>query len=132
MRALRRAACISIAATCMSFSGQIWAACLDSGMQVQILGSGGPGSSGGRASSAYIVWIDGVGRILIDAGSGTKDQFYAADASLEDIELIALSHFHPDHSAELPAILWPSGLNTRFVQLPGTLSENRFSLDTVP
>jgi len=113
MRALRRATCISIAATCVSFSGQNSAACLDSGVQVQILGSGGPGPSAGRASSGYVVWIDGVGRILVDAGSGTKDQFHTADASLEDIELLALSHFHPDHSAELAAILWPVGSQAR-------------------
>jgi ribonuclease BN (tRNA processing enzyme) len=113
MRTLRRAACISIAAACMGFSGQNWAACLDSGVQVQILGSGGPGPSAGRASSGYVVWIDGVGRIMVDAGSGTKDQFHAAGASLEDIELLALSHFHPDHSAELPAILWPAGSQAR-------------------
>jgi ribonuclease BN (tRNA processing enzyme) len=92
----------------MGFSGQNWAACLDRGVQVQILGSGGPGPSAGRASSGYVVWIDGVGRIMVDAGSGTKDQFHTAGASLEDIELLALSHFHPDHSAELPAILWPA------------------------
>ena len=123
MRTLRRAACISIAAACMGFSGQNWAACLDSGVQVQILGSGGPGPSAGRASSGYVVWIDGVGRIMVDAGSGTKDQFHAAGASLEDIELLALSHFHPDHSAELPAILWPAGSQAR---LSGPAGDDSF------
>jgi ribonuclease BN (tRNA processing enzyme) len=113
MPALRRAALVSIVAACVSFSGQSWAACMDTGVQVQILGSGGPGPSAGRASAAYVIWIDGVGRIMVDAGSGTKDQFHAAAASLEDIELIALSHFHPDHSAELPAILWPAGSQAR-------------------
>jgi len=113
MPVLRRAALISFAAACISFSGQNWAACIDSGVQVQILGSGGPGPSAGRASAGYIIWIDGVGRIMVDAGSGTKDQFHAAGASLEDIELLALSHFHPDHSAELPAILWPAGSQAR-------------------
>ena len=62
MRALRLAACISIAVTCMTFSGRNWAACLDSGVQVQILGSGGPGPSAGRASAGYVVWIVRVSR----------------------------------------------------------------------
>ena len=123
MRLLGRAACISIAAACMGFSGQNWAACLDSGVQVQILGSGGPGPSAGRASAGYVVWIDGVGRIMVDAGSGTKDQFHAAGASLEDIELLALSHFDPDHSAELPAILWPAGSQAR---LSGPTGDDSF------
>jgi len=113
MPALRRVAIISIAAICVSFSGQNWAVCLDSGVQVQILGSGGPGPSAGRASAGYVIWINGVGRIMVDAGSGTKDQFHTAGASLEDIELLAISHFHPDHSAELPAILWPAGSQAR-------------------
>jgi ribonuclease BN (tRNA processing enzyme) len=85
----------------------VWSACLESGFQVQVLGSGGPHSSEGRALSGYIVWIDGVSRVMVDAGSGTKDHFHASGASLDDIDLIALSHLHPDHSAELPAILWP-------------------------
>lgn len=83
--------------------------CLDSGVQLQILGSGGPGASGGRASSGYLLWVDGVSRIMVDAGSGTKDQFHRSGANTNDIELLALSHLHPDHSAALPAIFWPFG-----------------------
>lgn len=83
--------------------------CLDSGVQLQILGSGGPRASGGRASSGYLLWVDGVSRIMVDAGSGTKDQFHRTGANSDDIELVALSHLHPDHSAELPAIFWPAG-----------------------
>ena len=100
---------LGIACAFVSASFNAEATCLASGMQVQILGSGGPNHSGGRASAGYIVWVDGVGRIMVDAGSGTKDQFHRAGASLTDIELFAISHFHPDHSSEFPAILWPSG-----------------------
>ena len=99
----------SISILSLIASTSVWSACLDSGVQLQILGSGGPGASGGRASAAYLLWIDGVGRIMVDAGSGTKDQFYRSGAKLDDIELVALSHLHPDHSVELPAILWPAG-----------------------
>ena len=102
----------SIAALSFGFSASGWSVCLDSGesnVQLQILGSGGPGDSGGRASASYLLWIDGVGRILIDTGSGTKDQFYRSGANLNDIALVALSHFHPDHSVELPGLLWPAG-----------------------
>ena len=92
----------SISVLSLIASASVWSACLDSGMQLQILGSGGPGASGGRASAAYLLWIDGVGRIMVDAGSGTKDQFYRSGANLDDIELVALSHLHSDHSVELP------------------------------
>ena len=37
---------------------------------VQVLGSGGPIADDGRASTAYLVWVDGSARILIDAGGG--------------------------------------------------------------
>lgn len=89
-----------------------WAVCPVDGasnMQLQILGSGGPRDSGGRASSSYVLWIDGVGRIMVDSGSGTKVNFHQSGANFDDIDLVALSHLHPDHSAELPAKLWPSG-----------------------
>ncbi len=85
------------------------AACGETGVQLQILGSGGPGASSGRASAGYLVWIDGVGRILVDAGGGIKQRFHASGADLGDVGLLALSHFHPDHSAEVPALLWPGG-----------------------
>ena len=103
-----------------------WAACLDTGgsrVQVQVLGAGGPNASGGRASSSYLVWIDGVGRILVDAGGGTKNAFAQAGASFDDIDLIALSHLHPDHSAELPALLWPRGAS---VSVAGPTAGNDF------
>lgn len=86
-----------------------WAACRDDGVQLQVLGSGGPGHAAGRASTAYVLWQDGESRFMVDAGSGSKDQFHQAGADLEQIRLLALSHLHPDHSAELPAILWPFG-----------------------
>ncbi len=85
------------------------AACQSTGLQIQVLGSGGPGASSGRASSAYLLWLNGESKVLIDAGGGSKSLFHQSGASLDDIELIAMSHFHPDHAAELPAILWPSG-----------------------
>lgn len=88
-----------------------WAFCpveSESRVQLQILGSGGPReASAGRASASYLLWIDGEGRILVDAGGGSKVPFHEAGASFADIDLVALSHLHPDHSAELPALFWP-------------------------
>ena len=85
------------------------AACQSTGVQLQVLGSGGPGDSMGRASSAYVLWINGESKVLVDPGSGSKNHFHQAGATMEQIDLVALSHLHPDHSVELPAILWPGG-----------------------
>lgn len=94
----------------LSFIGSSsYAACRAIGVQLQVLGSGGPGDAMGRASSAYVLWVNGESRVLIDAGSGTKNNFHQSGATMDQIDLVALSHLHPDHSVELPAILWPAG-----------------------
>lgn len=87
------------------------AQCGDTGVWLQVLGSGGPFGVG-RASAGYLVWIDGVSQIMVDAGGGTFARFHEAGARIPDIRLLALSHFHPDHSSEVPALLWaqPSAL----------------------
>lgn len=86
-------------------------------MAVQILGSGGPRINGARASSSYLVWIDGKARVLIDAGGGAFLRFGEARANLGDLSLVAISHLHPDHVSDLPALLWLSSL-ARKIPLP--------------
>jgi ribonuclease BN (tRNA processing enzyme) len=75
------------------------------GLALQVLGSGGPVADDGRASSAYLVWQDGRARVLLDAGGGSFLRFGQANARFADLDLIAISHFHTDHSADLPALL---------------------------
>lgn len=75
------------------------------GVALQVLGSGGPIADDGRASSGYIVWVDGVSRVLIDAGGGTFLRFGEAAADFTDLDFVGLSHFHTDHSADFPALL---------------------------
>ena len=95
----------------MSISLKAWSACPqpgESNVQLQILGSGGPDTVG-RASASYLLWIDGESRIMVDSGGAAKHRFQQADARLDHLELVALSHLHPDHSVDLPALLWPEG-----------------------
>ena len=80
--------------------------CRATGVAVQILGSGGPRMSHDRASSSYLVWVDGRSKILVDAGGGAFLRFGQADARIDDLSLIAISHLHPDHVSDLPALLW--------------------------
>jgi ribonuclease BN (tRNA processing enzyme) len=72
-------------------------------LEVVVLGSGGPGATG-RASASYIVLIDGVARILVDAGSGAFVRLGEADLSLAKTDVVLLTHLHIDHAAELPGI----------------------------
>ena len=92
--------------------------CRANGVAVQILGSGGPRMSPDRASSSYLVWVDGRSKILVDAGGGAFLRFGQADARIDDLSLIAISHLHPDHVSDLPALLW--GDNAR--KAPLTIS----------
>ncbi|MGR5091909.1 MBL fold metallo-hydrolase [Vibrio maritimus] len=78
---------------------------LDKDFTLQILGSGGPISDDLRASSGELIWWKGKSRIMIDAGGGNYLRFGQAGAKLEDLDLLAISHFHTDHVADLPAIL---------------------------
>lgn len=85
----------------------------DNTISIQILGSGGPIADDGRASSSYLVWIDGKSRVLIDTGGGSFLRFGEAGAKFEDLDFIGLSHFHTDHSADFPALLKSGYFSTR-------------------
>ncbi len=84
--------------------------CDTSDMAVQILGSGGPRINANRASTGYLVWLGNKGKILVDAGGGTFLRFGQAGGRLEDLSMVAISHLHPDHVSDLPALLWLSNL----------------------
>src|SRR5215470_1772688 len=77
---------------------------------VQILGSGGPALNRERASTSYLLWLDGKARMLVDMGGGTYLRFAQSGAKLSDLAMIGISHLHPDHVSDLPALLWLSGL----------------------
>ena len=85
----------------------------DSGVALQVLGSGGPIADDGRASTGYLVWIDGRARIMIDAGGGTFLRYGEAGARFAHLDFIGLSHFHTDHSADFPALLKSGNFSRR-------------------
>jgi ribonuclease BN (tRNA processing enzyme) len=84
--------------------------CDTTGVSVQVLGSGGPRVNRERASAGYLVWIGGRGKVLVDLGGGSFLRFGQAGGRLEDLALLAVSHLHPDHVSDLPALLWLSNL----------------------
>ena len=86
--------------------------CTGNGVAVQILGSGGPAIKGERASASYLVWVDGQARVLVDMGGGAFLRFGQSRANFADLALAAVSHLHPDHISDLPALLW-AGRNLR-------------------
>lgn len=83
-----------------------------------VLGSGGPELDDGRASSGYLFELDGVARVLIDAGSGTALNFERAGARLESLAAILLTHLHVDHSVDLPSFVKAAYFSDRDRDLP--------------
>ncbi|MEJ2273359.1 MAG: MBL fold metallo-hydrolase [Woeseiaceae bacterium] len=88
------------------------------GVTLQVLGSGGPIADDGRASTGYLVWVNGKARVLIDTGGGTFLRFGEAGAKFEDLDFVGLSHLHTDHSADFPALVKSGNFSTRTRALP--------------
>ena len=82
--------------------------CTGNPVTVQILGSGGPRVNPDRASASYLLWIGSQAKVLVDTGGGSYLRFGQSRAQLADLSLVVISHLHPDHVADLPAILWTS------------------------
>jgi ribonuclease BN (tRNA processing enzyme) len=91
--------------------------CAGAPLAVQILGSGGPQIKAERASASYLLWVDDKARVLIDMGGGAFFRFGQAQAKFTDLALMGVSHLHPDHISDLPALLW-GGRQIRNEPLP--------------
>jgi len=108
---------LSIVTACASQSDQHTTA-PESGLALQILGSGGPELDDGRAGSGYAIWYNGKARIIVDMGSGTLANFEKAGGKISDLDAILFTHFHVDHSADLPSLVKASYFSSRTEDLP--------------
>jgi ribonuclease BN (tRNA processing enzyme) len=84
---------------------------------VQILGSGGPAFNAERASASYLLWVGAQAKLLFDIGGGAHLRFSQAGAKLNDLAMVGISHLHPDHTSDLPALMWASN-RVRSAPLP--------------
>ncbi|MFD1806836.1 MBL fold metallo-hydrolase [Pasteurella oralis] len=100
--------------------------CTTSNLDVVILGSGGPEIAlfrstspvQTRASASYLVRENGQAKFLVDLGSGALQRFAQAQAKIEDLQGILVSHFHVDHINDLPALIKASFFSQREQDLP--------------
>lgn len=106
-----------VAVALVASSGALAQSCTGNPVAVQVLGSGAPGFVKDRANTSYLLWVGNQARILVDAGGGAYVRFGQAQAKFSDLSMILVSHLHPDHSSDLPGVLW-SGRNTRNDTLP--------------
>lgn len=106
--------CVSVLAP-MAAAG---ATCSGHGVQVQVLGSGGPELEDKRASSSYLIWQEGRPRILVDSGGGSALRFGQAGAHVAQLDAVLFTHLHIDHSADFPALIKSSYFEERKLPLP--------------
>ena len=92
-------------------------------LELVVLGSGGPGATG-RAGSSYLVLVDGVARVLVDAGPGSFARLGEAKLSLAKTDIVLLTHLHIDHAGELPGLF-----KARSVSSNGPITFNVFGPD---
>jgi ribonuclease BN (tRNA processing enzyme) len=81
-------------------------------MKVTILGSGTCVPRLSRSASAILVEVES-SKILLDLGPGTLRRLLEYGVNLSEIGYIFLSHFHPDHSAELISFLFAAKYPSR-------------------
>lgn len=106
-------------------------ACGTAPVQVQALGPGGP-EIGKHAAGAYLVWLNGKPRALIDIGAGAALRFREVGANVADLDVILLTRLHVDRTGDLPVLVDSSLVENRGRPLPlyGP-SGNKFMPSTV-
>lgn len=77
---------------------------LSHGLELLVLGSGGPRSAG-RAASSYLFAIDGTARILVDVGPGSFARLGESGLAADRLDVVLLTHLHVDHAGDLPALV---------------------------
>ena len=103
--------------------GRLQASSATPGLQVIVLGSGGPRAFG-RAGSAFIVLVAGTPRILVDAGPGAFVRIGELGLRLEQVDTVLLTHLHIDHSGDLAAFF-----NARALTSNGPITYRVFGPD---
>lgn len=74
------------------------------GLELIVLGSGGPRSAG-RAASSYLFVLDGVPRLVVDLGPGSFARLGETGLPTARLEHVLLTHLHIDHAGDLAALV---------------------------
>lgn len=103
---------------CLTAVDAAAAGCSTQGVALQVLGSGGPELQDKRASTSYLIWREGVPRVLVDSGGGSALRFGESGATVSSLDVILLTHLHVDHTADLAALVKSSFFEDRQRPLP--------------
>lgn len=80
-------------------------------MRITVLGTGTIALSPRRSCAAYYVEA-GNASVLVDCGAGTARRLAEVGIAWQEITHVAITHFHIDHHADLPTIIfaWKYGM----------------------
>jgi len=81
-------------------------------LALRVLGSGGPGATG-RAGTCLVLLLDGVARILLDAGPGAFARLGEANLNIRQLDTVLLTHLHADHAGGLPGLIKARAVSSR-------------------
>ena len=74
-------------------------------MRLTVLGSGTAVPVPNRLPAGYLVEHE-AGRVMVDCGPGTIRRLAQAGVTPEQLDAVLLTHYHPDHCADLVALLF--------------------------
>lgn len=98
-------------------------------MKLKILGTGTATPSLERLSSSYLL-LTNWGAILVDIGPSVVRRLLECGYGINDVDMIVLTHFHPDHTVDLATFLFASNygeeLRTKPLILLGGKGLERF------
>jgi len=117
MLRLHRSLCLSLLLSLGSTTA-LAERCDSDRVKLQVLGSGGPELGDGRASSSYLIWLDGKARVMVDVGGGSSLNFERSGAQFSDLDAVLFSHLHVDHSADWPVYVKAGFFTGRERDLP--------------
>jgi ribonuclease BN (tRNA processing enzyme) len=80
--------------------------------ELAVVGSGGPVGVG-RSASCYVVFVDGVARVIVDVGPGAFVRLGEMKVDLHALDVMLLTHLHIDHAGDVPGFVKSRDLSTQ-------------------
>jgi ribonuclease BN (tRNA processing enzyme) len=94
------------------------AGCDTANVQVQVLGTTAGQNRAGQPSGSYLVWLNGKGRVLVNAGADSATSFTASGARVVDLDVILFTQLDVANTGDFPWLIQLSLPEKRSRPLP--------------